>query len=98
VLVPKGSIQNQEHYGENRHSHDLRPYKSLCKIYAVTQAAKKACLICRRGEMEQLNHIVHDDQSITIYWRCPICSHVQVMRTEAVLDPHREPKFGRPKP
>jgi hypothetical protein len=48
--------------------------------------------------MEQLNHIVHDDQSITIYWRCPICSHVQVTRTEAVLDRNREPKLGGPRP
>jgi predicted RNA-binding Zn-ribbon protein involved in translation (DUF1610 family) len=66
------------------------------EIYAVTQAAKKACPICRRGEMEQLNRIVHDDQSTTIYWRCPICSHVQVTRTEA--DRNREPKLGGPRP
>lgn len=76
----------------------LRPSESLCKIYAVTQAAKKACPICARGEMEQLNHIVHDDQSITIYWRCPICSHVQVTQTEAVLGHNREPKLGGPRP
>ena len=68
------------------------------EIYAVTQEAKKACPICRRGEMEQLNHITHDDQSITIYWRCPICSHVQVTRTEAVLDRNREPKLRGPRP
>ena len=34
--------------------------------------------------MGQLDQIVHDDRSVTIYWRCPICSHVQVTRTEAV--------------
>ena len=57
----KGPLQNQENYGENRDRHDLRPWKSLCKIYTVTQAAKKACPICAKGEMEQLEHIVHDD-------------------------------------
>ena len=34
--------------------------------------------------MAQLDHIVHGAQSATTYWRCPICSHVQVMRTETI--------------
>jgi len=64
----------------------LRRIKNLCKIYAVMQTAKKACPNCKRGEMEQLDRIEHDDQSVTIYWRCPNCSHVQVTRTPKAVD------------
>jgi hypothetical protein len=79
---------------------------ALGEVYAKFMRGRKqlrnlsgdACPICRRGEMEQLNYIVQDDQSITIYWRCPICSHVQVTRTEAALDRNREPKLGGPGP
>ncbi|MGE5163583.1 MAG: hypothetical protein ACM3IH_06100 [Sphingobacteriales bacterium] len=33
--------------------------------------------------MSVLHRIVHKDHSITIYWRCPACSHVEVNETRA---------------
>ena len=48
--------------------------------------------------MGQLDQIVHDDQSVTIYWQCPICSHVQVTRTEAIADRNRKTKLGGSRP
>jgi hypothetical protein len=56
------------------------------------QAGKKPCPICAQGEMEELNRIVHDDQSVTTYWRCPTCSHVQVTGTPTAADRDPRPK------
>ena len=33
--------------------------------------------------MSVLHRIVHKDHSITIYWRCHACSHVEVNETRA---------------
>jgi hypothetical protein len=38
------------------------------------------------GEMTPLNRIVHTDNSITTYWRCPECSHAQVTQTPRQLN------------
>lgn len=38
----------------------------------------KLCPSCGKGALVLLNRIVRDDKTVTIYWRCPSCSHVQV--------------------
>jgi ribosomal protein S27E len=35
--------------------------------------------------MEELNRIEHDDNTVTIYWRCPSCSHVQITSSRAAV-------------
>jgi len=42
---------------------------------------KGACPICQLGAMERLTRIEHNDDTVTTYWRCPQCSHVEVKRT-----------------
>jgi rubredoxin len=42
---------------------------------------RSVCPVCQVGTMERLTRIEHNDATVTTYWRCPNCSHVEVKRT-----------------
>jgi C4-type Zn-finger protein len=62
--------------------------KNLCEIYAVVSSDKaiknetRPCPVCPGGKMVQLDRIPHPDHSVTVYWRCAACAHVQIERTQ----------------
>jgi hypothetical protein len=44
------------------------------------------CPVCQNGPMPVLKRIEHVDKSVTVYLRCPGCSHLEIVqeqRTEA---------------
>ena len=88
-LVPKYPAQNEEDQGENcyrHHIHRLKFMQNLCVVSSDKLTPKRPCPVCADGEMERLNRIVHRDNSVTTYWRCPACSHVAVKQTPAQLN------------
>jgi hypothetical protein len=39
------------------------------------------CPGCRSDYLKLLTPVVHTENSVTTYWRCPFCSHVQIEET-----------------